>query len=59
MLSIGMNQCCYEVPALVGFDLNVVRYLDALLDALMVIPLCWICDMSIFRVGIHAKTFGR
>ena len=54
-----MNQCCYEVPALVGFDLNVVRYLDALLDALMVIPLCSTCDMSIFRVGIHAKTFGR
>ena len=35
MLSIGMNQCCYVVQALVGFDVNVARNLDALLDALM------------------------
>ena len=50
-----MNQCCYEVPALVGFDLNVVRYLDALLDALMVIPLWWTCDMSIFASACTQK----
>ena len=48
MLSIGMNQCRCVVQALVGFDFNVASYLDALLDALMGIPLCWTCDMSIF-----------
>ena len=43
------------VQALVGFDVNVDRNLDALLDALMGIPLCWTCDMSILCVGVQAK----
>ena len=47
------------MQALVGFDVNVARNLDALLDALMGIPLWWICDMSIFCFGVHAKTSGR
>ncbi|QNI97004.1 hypothetical protein SynRS9902_01109 [Synechococcus sp. RS9902] len=47
------------VQALVGFDVNVARNLDALLDALMAIPLWWTGDMSIFCFGVHAKTSGR
>ena len=46
------------VQALVGFDVNVARNLDALLDALMGIPLWWTCDMSILCFGVHAKTSG-
>ena len=51
-----MNQCRCVVQALVGFDVNVARNLDALLDALMGIPLWWTCDMSILCFGVHAKT---
>jgi len=57
MLSIGMNQCRSVVQALVGFDFNVASYLDALLDALMGITLCWTCDMSILCVGVQDKSF--
>ena len=59
MLSIGMNQCRCVVQALVGFDVNVARNLDALLDALMGISLWWTCDKSILCFGVHAKTSGR
>ncbi|QNI82751.1 hypothetical protein SynRS9907_01914 [Synechococcus sp. RS9907] len=47
------------VQALVGFDVYVARNLDALLDALMGIPLCWTCDKSIVCFGVHVKTSGR
>ena len=50
-----MNQCRCVAQALMGFVVNVARNLDALLDALMGIPLFWTCDMSILCVGVQAK----
>ena len=43
------------VQALVGFGVNVARNLDALLDALMGIPLWWTCDMSSFASACMQK----